>query len=254
VKASGPVSDLVMIHGAWQGSWALAEVIPILEAMGFRCHAVDMPGNGADGVAPKDVSMAMYMAYLRGLLDGIDAPVIVLGHSSGGIIASQLGELEAPRVHGIIYIAGMMLPSGMKFVELVAGYAKKDPAALGIAPHLAWSKDGETSTVKPAAARKIFYQDCSAAKAGAAARQLRPHPERGRDIAARLTKGRFGKIPRAYIEARYDQSVLHKMQRRMQKLVPGARRYSIDTGHAPQLANPDELAKIIGQAIAGLLQ
>ena len=44
------------------------------------------------------------------------------------------------------------------------------------------------------------------------------------------------------------------MQRRMQKLVPGARRYSIDTGHAPQLANPDELAKIIGQAIAGLLQ
>jgi pimeloyl-ACP methyl ester carboxylesterase len=253
VSAPEPTRDLVMIHGAWQGSWAWAGVIPILEAMGFRCHAVDMPGNGADATKPKDVSMAMYMAYLRGLLDGIDAPVIVLGHSSGGIIASQLGELEAPRVHGIIYIAGMMLPSGMKFAELVADISKKDPAALGIVPHLAWSGDGATSTVKAGAARNIFYQDCSAAKASWAAKQLKPHPERGRDIAARLTKGRFGKIPRAYIEARRDQSVLHKMQRRMQKLVPGARRYGIDTGHAPQLANPDGLAKIIGQAIAGIL-
>jgi pimeloyl-ACP methyl ester carboxylesterase len=247
------VSDLVMIHGAWQGSWAWAGIIPKLEAMGFRCHAVDMPGNGSDATKPKDVSMAMYMAYLRGLLDGIGAPVIVLGHSSGGIIASQLGELEASRVQGIIYIAGMMLPSGMKFAELVGEYAKKDTAALGIVPHLAWSRDGETSTVKPGAARKIFYQDCSAAKASAAAKQLRPHPQRGRDIAAHLTKGRFGKIPRAYIEAKQDQSVLHKMQRRMQKLVPGARCYTIDTGHAPQLARPDELAKILSLAIAGLL-
>ena len=254
MKPSKPVFDLVMIHGAWQGSWAWAGLIPKLEAMGFRCHAVDMPGNGADATKPEDVSMAMYMAYLRGLLDGIDAPVIVLGHSSGGIIASQLGELEAGHVAGIIYIAGMMLPNGMKFAELVADYAKKDTAALGVVPHLDWSKDGETSTVKPGAARKIFYQDCSAAKAGAAAKLLKPHPQRGRDIAARLTKGRFGKIPRAYVEARLDQSVLHKMQRRMQKLVPGARRYSINTGHAPQLADPDGLARIIGEAIAGLLE
>ncbi len=253
MKASEPVRDLVMIHGAWQGSWAWAALIPKLEASGFRCHAVDMPGNGHDRTRPEDVSMAIYMAYLRGVLDGIGGPVIVIGHSSGGIIASQLGEEEAKRVKSILYIAGMMLPSGMKFAELVADFSKNDPAALGIVPYLAWSRDRETSTVKPGAARNIFYQDCSNPKANAAAKLLRPHPERGRDIAARLTKGRFGRIPRAFIEARLDQSVLHKMQRRMQKLVPGAHRYSIDSGHAPQLAQPDALAKIIGRAIAGLL-
>ena len=67
MTSSEPVRDLVMIHGAWQGSWAWAALIPQLEASGFRCHAVDMPGNGQDRTRPKDVSMAIYMAYLRGL-------------------------------------------------------------------------------------------------------------------------------------------------------------------------------------------
>ena len=44
------------------------------------------------------------------------------------------------------------------------------------------------------------------------------------------------------------------MQRRMQKLVPGARRYVIKSGHAPHLSRPKELAEIIDQAINDLNQ
>ena len=145
MKASEPVRDLVMIHGAWQGSWAWAALIPKLEASGFRCHAVDMPGNGHDRTRPEDVSMAIYMAYLRGVLDGIGGPVIVIGHSSGGIIASQLGEEEAKRVKSILYIAGMMLPSGMKFAELVANFPRM--TRLRSASCRTWPGQG---TAKPA--------------------------------------------------------------------------------------------------------
>ena len=90
--------------------------------------------------------------------------------------------------------------------------------------------------------------------ADAAFTRLTPHPRRGRDICANLTQKHFGSIPRAYIEATEDRSILHKMQRRMQKLVPGARRYVIKSGHAPHLSRPKELAEIIDQAINDLSQ
>ena len=143
----------------------------------------------------------------------------------------------------------MMLPSGMRFAELVAEFSKKDKAMLGIIPYLKWSKDGETSQVCRDGAHKIFYQDCSKEMADAAFTRLTPHPRRGRDIYANLTEKNFGSIPRAYIEATEDMSILHKMQRRMQILVPGAHRHVIESGHAPHLSKPEELAEIIDQAI-----
>ena len=39
----------------------------------------------------------------------------------------------------------------------------------------------------------------------------------------------------------------------MQKLVPGTKRYTLNTGHAPQLAAPEELAVTMTLAISRLL-
>ena len=118
----------------------------------------------------------------------------------------------------------------------------ENPEVVGINPHLQWSEDGETSTIVDGAAEQILFQDCAPELAAKAARKLRRHPQRGRDIRPKLTVSRFGQIPRAYIEARLDKSIVPAAQIRMQELVPGATRYSIDTGHTPQLSNPKELA------------
>ena len=246
--------DLLLIHGAWQGAWAWSYLIPELQKLGFRCHAVDMPGNGngPDDTPPEKVSMELYMTFLRAELDRIGEDVVVIGHSSGGILASQLGELEPRRVKAIIYVAGMMLPSRMRFAELVEELKDEYPEVLGIVPYLDWSKDGETSTVRKGAGQKIFLQDCPPKIANAAAKNLKPHPQRGRDIFARLTKRNFGRIPRAYVEATLDQSVVQAAQRRMQELVPGARHYEIDSGHAPLVSRPVELAAMIDDAVRNL--
>lgn len=246
--------ELLLIHGAWQGAWAWGFLIPELEKLGFNCHAVDMPGNGngPDNTPPEKVSMDLYMEFLQGELDRIGEDVVVIGHSSGGIIASQLGELEPRRVKAIIYVAGMMLPSKMKFAQVVEDLVEAHPEVVGIVPHLDWSEDGETSTVKKGAGQKIFLQDCPPKIANAAAKKLTPHPQRGRDICARLTKRNFGRIPRAYVEATLDQSVTQAAQKYMQELVPGAKHYEIDSGHAPLVSRPVELAAMIEDA-AGTL-
>ncbi len=142
----------------------------------------------------------------------------------------------------LVYVAGMMLPDGVSFADVVATVLADEPSAAGIGPHLVWSDDRLTSRVPAEAARRIFFHDCSADLAEAAARRLTPQPERGRAVRPRLSAERFGRVPRFYLEARADRSVVPAVQRRMQALVPGAKVAALPTGHVPHLAAPKELA------------
>ena len=60
--------------------------------------------------------------------------------------------------------------------------------------------------------------------AGAARAKAKRQPQGGRAVAAHLTKDRFGRVPRADIEATRGRSVVPAAQKRMQELVPGAAR------------------------------
>lgn len=85
------MTHLLLIHGAWQGAWAWERLVPELARMDYICHPVDMPGNGnwADDTAPEDVSLDLYARFLANELDRIGQSVVVVGHSSGGILASN---------------------------------------------------------------------------------------------------------------------------------------------------------------------
>lgn len=235
-------APVVLIHGAWQGSWAWAAFLPFLAAAGHAAVAVDLPGNGSDATPAAAVSLGLYVEHVAGVLDRI-GPAHVVGHSGGGLVASAVAEAVPDRVRSLTYVAGMMLPSGMAFADLVREMLPEHPEAAGIGPHLVWSADRTTSTVPRAAALACFFQDCPPEAAEAAAARLTPQPEGGRAVAAELTDGRFGRVPRLYVEAEADLSVAPVLQERMQALVPGAEIAALPTGHVPQLAAPRLLAE-----------
>jgi pimeloyl-ACP methyl ester carboxylesterase len=236
---------VILIHGAWQGSWAWDRLLPALAEAGLDAEAVDLPGNGMDDTPPAEVSLDLYVAHVGDRIEAGEGPVAIVGHSGGGVIASQAAERFRERVVGLAYVAGMMLPDGGTFGEVVGDLADKDPAAAGIRPHLVWSDDRLTSMVPAEAAREIFYHDCDPNDAKAACAQLVPQPEGGRAISPRLTPERFGTVPRLYVEAHKDRSLVLAVQRRMQALVPGAQIATLDSGHAPQLAMPEKLAACV---------
>jgi pimeloyl-ACP methyl ester carboxylesterase len=243
---------MVLIHGAWQGSWSWEQLLPHLRLRGWHTHAVDLPGNGRDDTPPEEVSLALYVDYLQQLLDKIGEPVVVVAHSGGGVVASQLAEARPGQISALVYVAGMMLPDGVGFASLVREYSAVRPDTLGIGPHLEWSGDRMSSRVPEDAARNIFFHDCPIALAGAAVKRLSPQSERGRAIAPRLTEENYGRVPRIYVETSKDRSVVPRLQRRMQGLCPGARRLSIDTGHVPQLVEPALLAQLIANELGAL--
>lgn len=235
---------VLLIHGAWQGAWAWDAFVPPLAAAGLTTEALDLPGNGTTP-ATEPVSLDLYVRHVRAAMARIGRPVSLVAHSGGGLVASQVAEAEPDGVARIVYVTGMMLPDGMAFAELVRGTIADHPEAAGIGPHLVWSDDRRSSTVPEAAALAFFYHDCSAETGRSAARKLTPQPEDGRAVRPRLTAARFGRVPRLYVEATADRSVVPILQRRMQALVPGAAVVSLPTGHAPQLVAPRLLAEAI---------
>jgi pimeloyl-ACP methyl ester carboxylesterase len=237
-------APVLLIHGAWQGGWAWDAFAPRLSEAGFRPVAVDLPGNGSDATPPEAVTLDLYVGHVTRVLAEI-GPAHVVGHSGGGLVASAVAEATPERVRSLTYVAGMMLPSGMAFADLVAEMLPDQPDIAGIGPHLVWSEDRSTSSVPPAAALACFFDDCPPEPARAAAARLTPQPEGGRAVRATLTPGRFGTVPRLYVEASADHSVAPVLQRRMQALVPGAEIVVLPTGHAPQLAAPRLLAEAI---------
>ncbi|WP_298933235.1 alpha/beta fold hydrolase [uncultured Ramlibacter sp.] len=251
----GKARHIVLIHGAWQGAWAFAAWLPLLRASGWQPHAVDLPGNGWPPQGRQEASLASYTAHVAALVERIAAPVIVLGHSGGGITASQVAQALPDRVAGLVYLAGMMLPTGMSFIDLVADVQAGAPEAdlAGITPWLVHDAAQDTTTVRPEGALRCFLHDCEPAAAAHAAALLRPQPESGRAMRNQLSAQHFGRVPRVYVECRDDRSVLLPLQRRMQQLSPGAACVSMDCGHVPQLAQPALLTALLLPHLDALL-
>ncbi|MBE7562332.1 alpha/beta fold hydrolase [Acidithiobacillus sp. HP-6] len=235
----------LLIHGAWQGSWCWILLQPLLRRAGIRSTAIDLPGNGTDATPAQLVNIDLYVDHIGEHLDGIKGRVSIVGHSGGGVVATAIAERFPDRISRIVYIAGMMLPAGVSFRDVQNEFSGPNSEPFGITSHLIWSSDRLTNFAPQGKALETFYHDCAPNIAEWAVNRLTPQPVGGYTLVAYPTPERFGRIPRLYIEARHDRSVLIKAQQYMQQLVPGAEVASLDVGHVPQLSSPEKLAGIL---------
>ncbi len=80
----------LLIHG-WSSSWyALAPLMPLV-ASRFNCIAIDLPGYGQSAPLPRRVQIPDYAELVARLIDQVtDSPVVLIGHSMGGMTSITL--------------------------------------------------------------------------------------------------------------------------------------------------------------------
>jgi pimeloyl-ACP methyl ester carboxylesterase len=241
-------TTFVLIHGAWQGGWAWDTIVTRLQAAGHDAIAIDLPGSPFNPMPAAEVDLARYAEHVAGVIDSVPGPIIMVGHSSGGIAAEQVCELRPDRVALAIYLAAFLLPDGMSLIDFYA--QNLEPWMKGAVTRVTLDATGELSSIDPVQAIDVFYHKADRAQAESAANRLTPHPEGGRRSKLHLSAGRFGTVPRVYIETTEDRSVHVPLQRKMQAMTPCLEVYSLDSDHAPQLSDPDGLVATMLAAVA----
>src|SRR4051812_9377628 len=115
-STSSPV--IVLVHGAWHGSWSWAKVVPLLERQGLAVRTVDLPSTGPDvdalGSLDDDVTA------LTAVLDELAGPKILVGHSYGGLPITEAGAGRDDIAH-LVYVCAFMLDLGQSLLDAAGG-------------------------------------------------------------------------------------------------------------------------------------
>ncbi len=230
------MATYVLVSGAWHAAWCWERVVPLLRSAGHEVLAPDLVGMTDDGVAAHGVTLATWADQIAAVVAAQPEPVILVGHSRGGIIISEAAERVPDRIATLVYLAAFLLRSGETLLD-VSGSVPRDIPAGTIVP----AADGATSTVRPDQIGPVFYSTTAPEWLARAAAQLRPEPMAA--MATPLALGdRFAGVRRAYVECRHDRAVPLDLQRAMQAALPCDPVFTLDTDHSPFFSAPEALA------------
>ena len=114
--SSQAVRNVVIVHGAWVDGSSWSKVISLLQAKGFHVVAVQNPLTSfADDLAATQRVIALQ-----------DGPVLLVGHSYGGVVITEAGN--DPKVVGLVYVAAFAPNDGESINSVTKNYP---PAPLG---------------------------------------------------------------------------------------------------------------------------
>lgn len=235
-RAARP-AHFVLVHGAWHGAWCWRKLVPHLRAAGHGVTAVDLPARWGSAAELSQVTAQHYVEAVTQVLQTVPEPVVLVGHSLGGVSISLAAEQLPERVRRLVYLTAFLVPDG----KTPRALAAQDKASL-IGQAVRRDASGVASVIDPAQARAVFYHDCSDEDVRAATPLLCPEPGAMSRVQMRLSAERYGRVERAYIECLQDRAISIGAQRAMQAALPCREVLRMDAGHSPFLSEPQASA------------
>ncbi|TDD46931.1 alpha/beta hydrolase [Kribbella antibiotica] len=215
---------VLLVHGAWHGSWCWEPLKELLTKDGWRVETVDLPSVGSGRHGLHDDARVV-----REAMGAIGGPVVVVAHSYGGEPATE-GSAGHPAVQRLIYVAAFLLDVG----ESLLG-------AIGGTPPPWWDVDGDV--IRPLTPEAVFFNDID--DPTDAVRRLEPQSYRA--VTDELTAAAWRSTESTYVVCENDQAIPVFAQEAMAQRAGKVERLA--SGHSPFLSCPEELAAIITKSI-----
>lgn len=234
------MATFILIHGAWHGGWCWERLVPFLTAEGHQAIAPDLPGMGAEAQELGSDPLGEWADFVAELASKAEAPVILVGHSRGGLVISEAAERVPESIDRLVYLTAFLLQRGQSLSDIAGRHPEVGPAA-AIRP----AEDPSRLMVDLEEAVPIFYGRCSEEEARAAANRLVPEPLAALTKPIQISAERFGRVPRAYIEATHDRAISLEMQREMQAALPCEPVITLEADHSPFYSAAPELAQAL---------
>jgi pimeloyl-ACP methyl ester carboxylesterase len=228
---------VILVHGAFAGASSWSRLYAELADDGLSIKA---PPNPLRGVTAGDNE------YTKSVIQQVDGPVLLVGHSYGGAVITAAGVAE--NVAGLVYVAAFAPDEGEDLAGLQANYPA--PAA---GPYITPSPlpDGGTEfSIDPGGFHEVFCADLPANEAAFMAISQRPlsgfaFGEKA-PAAAWRTKPSWAVLPTA-------DGAIHPDVHRFSYERMGAKVTAVDgASHVVMLSQPGIVANVVRDAVSGL--
>lgn len=232
------MSVFVLVHGAYHGAWCYHKVVEILEDAGHTAIAIDLPGHGENRVPRDRITLDNYVGHVCKIIDAQPDPVILVGHSMGGLTISQVAEERPDKLKMLVFLTALMPKDGESRADLSVRVNEEPRVAAARIP----TEDGLANSVSEGLLKGLFYGDCSDEDIAFAKAHLVPQAFEPMNRKVRLSEANYGRVPRVFIECLKDGALSIRMQRAMYEAVGVDKVISMDTSHSPFFSAPEELA------------
>jgi pimeloyl-ACP methyl ester carboxylesterase len=224
------MSNYVLVHGAFVGGSYWGDVAARLKKEGHRVDVVEqLPSAGTDAEALGDLETDTDL--VRQIVESVGAPVVLVGHSYGGMVLTELAD--HPAVGHAVYLAAFWPTRGQSVFDLLGGgplpdwMLRHDNGTLELTDNLEIRRQVECGDVDPERAsenlRRMVPQSVSSFETPSSA------PER--------------RHPTTYIITEQDQAVPPPAQEQWATAADTVVR--LPSAHQPMLSMPDRLANVL---------
>jgi pimeloyl-ACP methyl ester carboxylesterase len=226
--------SIVLVHGFWGGAAHWAKVIVELSGRGYdSLHAVENPLTSLGDDAERTQKMVKQ----------VDGPVLLVGHSYGGTVITQAGDL--PNVVGLVYVAAFAPDAGENLAQIGEWNVGEAAAAGNVAP----DSDGYV-WIKQDKFRESFCQDLPADEALVmAVTQKAPLGSTFGDV---VSDPAWKKKPTWYQVSTADRMIPPATERRLAERMGPQTTIELDSSHASLASQPRAIADLIDQAATAL--
>jgi pimeloyl-ACP methyl ester carboxylesterase len=210
---------ILFVHGAlvFDGAWWWHRMVEPLAALGLETLAVELPSCVASPEVSGEALGDMYADAdaVRAAIDEVDGPVVLVGHSYGGMVITDAAE-GCGNVKHLIYVTSMM----PELSETMASFAGSREPGPWMDPR---PEDGMMG-LKTEYLPEAFMQDCDEATVAEALERVTRQP--------------------LVVFATHPE-VQREFARRADSVV------ELPTGHHPMLSRPEMLAGVLAEAASG---
>jgi pimeloyl-ACP methyl ester carboxylesterase len=223
--------SVVLVHGAWADGSSWSRIIPLLQAEGLTVVAAQLPLT----------SLADDVAAAKRALISVLGPVVLVGHSWGGMIVTEAGD--DPKVAALVYVAAFSGAEGQSTGELVNAHPKP--------PALETIRDDGNGFVYVTEQGMIENVAPDLPQVEARTMAATQGPLAARTFADKLTKAAWKTRPSWYIVSANDRCVSVDLERGAAKLM-GSTTTELASGHLSLMSHPEEVARVILQAVSAV--
>lgn len=110
MTSTSPKPTVILVHGAWADGSSWQKVIPLLLKEEIPVIAVQNPTS----------SLADDAAATRRIMNSVEGPIVLVGHSWGGAVITEAGS--DPKVKALVYVAAFAPKAGETVGEQVGRY------------------------------------------------------------------------------------------------------------------------------------